>query len=208
MESNMCKINIKEYSNYRKNFNLNYEQIQTIDDKMYFRNCLVEDANKKYSEGEGFINIGYNFKNHLSRVLSNLFPIRFKFKGKTVNSIEGVFQGIKYKDVKMQNLILKYSGIDAYHTRAANTINPWTDTGILYWQGKAMKRDSNEYQIFIDELYLSASKNPIYKQALLATKDLYLLHHIGRENIKKTVLTRYEFELRLNSLREYIRNKN
>ena len=203
----MYKINVKEYSKFRKNFELNYERILTIDDKMYFRNCLVEDANKKYSEGVGFINIGYNFKSHLSHALSNLFPIRFKFKGKMVNSIESVLQGIKYKDKKMQNCVLNYSGIDAYHTRAANINNPWSETGVLYWQGKEMKRDSDQYQIFIDELYLAASKNPIYRQALLATGDLYLLHHIGRENINETVLTRFEFEIRLNSLREYIKNK-
>ena len=66
---------LKEYTVFRKNFNLNYEDIVSIDDKKYFRNTLVEDSSKKYSTGYNFINISYIFKNHLSRVLSNLFPL-------------------------------------------------------------------------------------------------------------------------------------
>jgi len=204
----MKKLKITEYSKYRENFKLDYEEINTVENKMYFKNCLVEDENKKYSEGEGFINIGYHLKNHLSRVLSNLYPIKFKFRGKMVNSIEGVLQGIKYKDKKIQNLILNYSGVDAYHTRAANTKNPWYENQTLYWQGKPIDRDSNDYQLFLDELYFSASKNPIYRQSLLATENLYLLHHIGFKDPNQTVLTRYEYELRLNSLREYLKQKD
>ena len=204
----MTKKEIEEFSKFEENFNFNYEQIVCVDDCKYFRNCIVEDSVKKYSEGNGFINLGYNFKNSLSRALSNLYPIAFKFRGKKVNSIEGVLQGIKYKDKKMQNLILKYSGLDAYHTRAANTNDFWGNDGFLYWQGRPIKRGSNDYQVFLDELYLSASKNPIYKKSLLSTGDLYLLHHIGGEDVSLTVLTRYEYEVRVNSLREYLKQKN
>ena len=204
----MKSFNVKEYSKFRSNYKLNYEKITKIEDKLYFKNCIVEDADKKYSDGDGFINIGYNYKNHLSRILSNLFPIEFRFRGKKVSSIEGVLQGIKYKDKKMQNLILKYSGIDAYHTRGANLHSPWQTDNLLYWQGKAMDRNSNEYQLFLDELYISAVSNPIYRQALMSTNNLYLLHHIGKEETNETVLTRYEFELRLNSLRDFIYKKD
>ena len=133
--------------------------------------------------------------------------MRFKFRGKMVNSIEGVLQGIKYKDKKTQNLVLKYSGVDAYHTRGANSNDFWGEQGILYWQGKPMRRECEEYQSFLDELYLSAAKNPIYKRCLLATGNKYLLHHIGNEDQKQTVLTRFEYEQRLNSLREFVKNK-
>ncbi|MBO7527190.1 MAG: hypothetical protein J6T74_04745 [Clostridia bacterium] len=204
----MFKREIQKYTKFREDFDFKYERVIEKDDCKYFKDCIVEDSLKKYSEGNGFINLGYNFKNSLSRALSNLYPITFNFRGKKVNSIEGVLQGIKYKDKKIQNLILKYSGLDAYHTRAANTDDFWGNEGFLYWQGNPIKRDSNEYQLFLDELYLSASKNPIYKRALLATGDWYLLHHIGCEDISQTVLTRYEYELRVNSLREYIKQKN
>ena len=114
-------------------------------------------------------------------------------------------QGIKYKDRHLQNLVLNYSGLDAYHTRGANLLDDWTRKGKLYWQGKEMDRDSEKYQIFVDELFLSASKNLLYKRFLEATGDKYILHHIGKVNPAETVLTRYEFELRLNSLRAYLR---
>ena len=202
----MNKKLVKKYSEFRKNFKFNYLPLEKKDDKIYFNNELVEDEEKKYASGETFINVGYNYKESLSKALSNLYPIRFKFRGKWVNSIEGVLQGIKHKDKKLQNVVLKYSGLDAYHTRGSNTLDFWGDEGVLYWQGKAMKRDSEEYQMFLDELYLSVIKNPLYKKCLISTGDKYLLHHFGGENINETVLTRFEYEQRLNSLREYVKS--
>ena len=201
----MNKQKIREFTEFRKQYDFNYQQLVIEDDKTFFNGELVEDEEKKYSDGNTFINIGYNFKNSLSKNLSNLYPICFKFRRKWVNSIEGVLQGIKHKDKKLQNLIFKYSGIDAYHTRGSNTLDFWGNDGFLYWQGKPFKRDSEEYQMFLDELYLSAVKNPLYKKCLLSTGNKYLLHHIGREDAKETVLTRFEYEQRLNSLRAFIK---
>lgn len=201
----MNKKDIQKYTKFRQNYVLNFKPLERDGDNTYFNGELVEDKDKKYAVGTSFINIGYNFKFSLARTLSNLYPIRFKFRNKWVNSIEGVLQSIKYQDKKLQNLILNYSGLDAYHTRAANTADFWGNNGILYWQGKPFKRDSEYYQIFLDELYLSAVKNPLYKKCLLSTDNKYLLHHIGCENINETVLTRFEYEQRLNSLRDYIK---
>ena len=201
----MNKRSIQKFTEFRKNFNFDYLPLEISDDKILFQGEIVEDLEKKYSGGNNFINIGYNFKDSLAKSLSNLYPICFKFRGKWVNSIEGVLQGIKHKDKKLQNIVLKYSGIDAYHTRASNTLDFWGNNGILYWQGKPIKRESEEYQIFLDELYLSAAKNPLYRKCLLSTEDKYLLHHIGREDKRETVLTRFEYEQRLNILREYLR---
>ncbi len=196
---------VKEFTRFRKEFNFNYAELEYRDLNIYFNGCLVEDENKKYSDGDGFINVSYGFKNSNARILSNLYPMEFKFRGKKVSSIEGVLQGIKYKDKKMQNLVLKYSGLDAYHTRACNTQNFWGNEGVLYWQGKPIKRDGEEYELFLDELYISALSNPLYKTALLATGNNYILHHIGNTNINETVLTRFEYEQRLNSLREFVK---
>ena len=199
---------VKEYTQFRENYNFKFKELTKIDNAIYLDDELVEDENSKTAETDKFINTGYNLKNSLSRGLSNLYPMKFKFKGKTVASIESVLQGIKYRDKKLQNIILKYSGLDAYHTRGANTLDFWGNTGKLYWQGKEIDRKSNNYQLFIDELYISVSKNPLYKKLLLSTPDKYLLHHIGNSNIDETVLTRYEYELRLNSLREFLRLKD
>lgn len=204
----MKKNIIKQFTNFRKNYNFNFQPLEIKDDKILFNGELVEDEEKKYSEGSMFINIGYNFKNSLSKTLSNLYPMRFKFRGKWVNSIEGVLQGIKHQDKKLQNLVFNYYGIDAYHTRGSNTLDFWGNTGILYWQGKPIDRQSEDYQIFLDELYLSAVKNPLYKKCLISTGEKYLLHHIGNNNSTETVLTRFEYEQRLNALREYIKTNH
>ena len=197
-----------EYTKFRKNYNFTMPELKKENNKVYFNCELVEDETQKYFEGEGFVNAYSGAKVSIARVLSNLYPMEFKFRGKKVKSIEGVLQGIKYKDKKTQNLVLNYSGVNAYHIRACNEQDFWGKSGVLYWQGKPLKRDSEEYQLFIDELYYSASKNPLYKRALLATENKYLLHHIGRDNPQETVLTRYEYELRLNSLRAFLKQKN
>lgn len=201
-------MKVKDYTYFRENYNFIQEPVEEKDGRKYFRGVLVEDEEKKYCGGEDFINIGYNFKNSASRVLSNLYPLRFKFRGKWVASIESVLQGIKYQSKKHQNLVLQYAGLDAYHTRASNEGNFWGNDGKLYWQGKAIDRHGREYQDFLDELYISASKNPIYANTLLATGNKYLLHHFGQTDPHITVLTRFEYELRLNSLRAYLRIKN
>ena len=201
----MRKKDIQKFSQFRKEYEFDYLPLEVKDENIYFNGELVEDAEKKYGEGEKFINVGYNFKNSVSKALSNLYPMQFVFRGKRVKSIEGVLQGIKYKDNKTQNLVLNYAGIDAYHTRSANSADFWGDNGVLYWQGKPMQRQSEEYQDFLDELYLSVVKNPLYKLILLASGEKYLLHHIGNEDNTKTVLTRFEYEQRLNALREFIR---
>jgi len=198
---------VKEYTLFRENYDFKFKELKVIDNVIYLENELVEDENGKVSETDNFINTGYSLKNSLSRGLSNLYPLRFKFRGKWVASIEGVLQGLKHKDKKLQNIILKYAGLDAYHTRGSNTLDFWGNTGKLYWQGKVIDRKSNDYQLFLDELYISASQNPLYKKMLLSTQDKYLLHHIGRNDINETVLTRYEYELRLNSLRAFLKSK-
>ena len=197
---------VKRYTIFKENTTFKVEPLEAKDDNIFFRGELVQDLENKYPEGSTFINVAYNLKNSLSRVLSNLYPLRFKFRGKWVNSIEGVLQGIKYKDKKTQNEVLRYSGIDAYHTRIANETDFWGKALKLYWQGKEIDRLSNEYQLFIDELYISASKNPLYRRFLLSSGDKYILHHIGKEDPKETVLTRSEFEIRLNTLREFLKN--
>jgi len=199
--------NVVDYTKFRQSYNFDMPALEEKDGCIYFKGELVEDEEKKYPEGETFVNLGYNFKSSKSKVLSNLYPMEFKFRGKKVKSIEGVLQGIKYKDKKTQNLVLNYAGIDAYHTRACNEIDFWGKKVVLYWQGKPMERNSKQYQDFLDELYISASQNPLYVRALISTGDKYILHHIGRDDPNETVLTRFEYENRINALREYLKQK-
>ena len=197
---------VKKFTCFREKYTLNYKKLIKNDDGIYLDEFCIEDKDgNKIFENDDLINIGYVAKNSISKVLSNLYPHSFKFKGKKVASIEGVLQGIKYKDKKLQNEILKYSGPDAYHTRACNREEFWGESGVLYWQGKVIRRNSQDYQKFLDELYICACECPVYKKALISTGNKYLAHHIGCEDENQTVLTRYEYELRMNSLREFLR---
>ena len=194
------KTIVEKFAKYRKEFE--FKDVKIENNCYYFDDILIDDGSSYVWEGDNFITIKYSSKNSISRVLSNLYPMSFKFKNKKVSSIESVLQGIKYKNKKTQNKVFKYSGVDAYHTRACNNFDFWGNSGLLYWQGKTINRKAEEYQTFLDELYLSALRNPLYFRAIIATGNKYLLHHIGRTNINETVLTRYEYESRLYAMQK------
>lgn len=68
--------------------------------------------------------------NNTSKLLSNLFHYDFDF-----GSIEGFFQGIKFKDPDIQKLVFKYSGREALALKDATDYD-WTTTGNIYFLGK------------------------------------------------------------------------
>ncbi len=74
----------------------------------------------------------------------------------------------------------------------------------MYWQGKEIKRDSDEYDNLVDELYISAIQNPLYRN-VLKNINKPIIHSIGEVDKKKTVFTRYEFEFMLNCLVEFLK---
>ncbi len=190
----------EEFKNLRNSFNMH--AVKQVENSYYFDDILIDDGNSIVWEGDNFITVKYTSRNSISRVLSNLYPMSFTFRHKKVASIESVLQGIKYKDKKTQNKVFKYAGVDAYHTRACNSFDFWGNDGKLYWQGKVINRKEEEYQDFLDELYLSVFENPLYFRALIASGNKYLLHHIGRTDNNETVLTRYEYESRLYALQK------
>lgn len=197
---------LKEFKRFRANYAFDYEILTEKEDGVFLGNVCIEDKNgNKLFEGDDFINTSYASKNSISKVLSNLYPHSFVFRGKKVASIEGVLQGIKYKDKQLQNKVISLSGLDAYHSRACNRNEFWGESGILYWQGKEIKRNSQVYQDFLDELYFCAAKNPIYRKAILSTGNKKLIHHIGCTDESQTVLSRKEYEWRMAALREFLR---
>ncbi len=201
----MKKTDIEKFKNFRNSYDFKYKEIVVKDDEKYIGETLVSNSDGTVSETEEFINVGYKLKGPYSKVLSNIFPYTFTFRGKKVNSLEAIFQSIKFKDVKMQNLVLKYDRLDANNIKVATPYD-WKETGILYWQGKEIDRFSSDYDDFTVEMYLSAIKNPLYK-SVLKNIDKYILHSIGEEDSKKTVFTRYEFERMLNTLSAYVKRE-
>ena len=139
--------------------------------------------------------------------LNILYSImRFEFRGIKLYSIESFFQGIKFKDKELQKQVFKYSGIPAVVIKETSDYD-WKTTGIIYFQGESIKRDSQEYELLVTELYISAIQNPLYRN-ILKKCDKYILHEMGTLNKEDTVFTRYEFERQLNCLKDFLKGRN
>lgn len=200
------KKELKKFKEFKKTFKFDFKEIDEKNDGSLFFDgvCLREGKDGEWiGESETFVNVGYKFHGPLPKVLSNLFPYEFYFKGFKLQSIEGVFQGFKIKNKKTQRYLFKYHSLNSNNIKAAYDFN-WRENGIVYFQGKAIKRDSEAYNDFIDELYVSAIQNPLYRNVLKNVGKKYILHAIGEKSKGNTVFTRYEFEYELNALKEYV----
>lgn len=138
-------------------------------------------------------------------VLSNFHPNAFVLDGVVCASMEGFLQSLKTRNTAEQERVCLLCGKDAknyFKNRIENTV--WKLTGVLWWRGRAYRRDSDEYQRLLDRAYLALSKNPTFREALLGTCKEALTHSIGKRRTGKTVLTEYELISRLIRLRNRI----
>ncbi len=213
MESLRLRLKIKkelnEFRIFKKSFKFEMKEIVKKDDGSLFCDevCIKNGKNNEWvSETDTFINVGYKFHGALPKVLSNLFHCEFYFKGFKLNSIEGVFQGFKFKNKKTQRQVFKHFGLDSNNIKAASDYD-WRETQTVYFQGKPIKRNSEEYYDFIDELYISAIQNPLYRNAIKNAGDRYIMHALGKSDITQTIFARCEFEYELNALRIFLNNK-
>ena len=193
---------LEEFKEFKKNYKFKQLDIIEKDGKLYCEDELLKDENGYVGESDKWVNVGYSFRGMYTKLLSNLFPYEFTFKGQKLNSIECFFQGIKFKDKDLQSKLFKYSGKEAVVLQKASDYN-WKETGIVYWQGNPIKRDSKEYDDLIDELYISAIQNEFYRNAI-KNCNLSIIHAMGEIDKKDTVFTRYEFEYMLNCLHDFL----
>ena len=132
--------------------------------------------------------------------LSNFTPRRFIFDGVECNSIEGVLQSFKFKNVDMQKEVCKLVGMIA-KKKGAN--KNWQQYQKLYWNGKEYKRDGKEYQELLDRLYQTVyDQNENYRRDIQSCKNVTFTHSIGKNKKSETVLTSQEFCSRLTKLRD------
>ena len=200
------KKELEEFKKFKENYKFEMLQLEEKDDCLYYKDVLVRDSEGNHlNESEYFINVGYKLKGPFSKVLSNLFPYEFKFKGKEIKSIEGIFQGLKFIDKKGQDLVFKYSGLDSNNIKVASSYD-WKETGYLCYQGMMIDRFSKDYEDFCDEMYISALQNPLYR-SVLKNCNKYILHSMGETDKCKTVFSRYEFERMLNTLSAFVKSK-
>lgn len=198
---------LEEYKKFKSSYKFELKDVEEINGKQYYNGePLIDEDGNEIGDCEKWINVGYKRKGAYAKVLSNLFPYEFKFRGKKLNSIESFFQGIKFKDIEMQNLVFTYDSLNSNYVKVCSDYD-WKQTGILYWQGKEINRYSEEYENIVDELYISAIQNPLYRN-VLKTCNREIIHTMGGKEKSETVFTRYEFEKQLNCLKDFLKNNN
>ena len=195
---------LERFKTFKVTYEFEQKQVEEIDGMEYVDGePLINEEGEKVGECEKWINVGYKYKGPYSKILSNLFPYEFEFRGKKLSSIESFFQGIKFKDIEMQNFVFNYSGLDSNNVTACSDYD-WKETGMIYWQGKEIDRFSKEYDELIVELYISAIQNPLYRSALKKCNK-NIIHTMGETEKSETVFTRYEFEKQLNCLKDFLK---
>lgn len=197
---------LKNFKKFKKNYLFKQKEIEIIEGIAYCEGiALIDEEGKELGDSEKWINVGYKLKGPYAKIYSNLFPYKFIFRGKELHCIENFFQGIKFKDKELQDIVLSYSGLNSNYIKAATNYD-WKKTGIVYWQGQKINRFSKEYDDIVDELYISAIQNPLYRNALkICNKDI--IHVMGETEKEKTTFTRYEFEKELNCLKDFLKEK-
>lgn len=137
-----------------------------------------------------------------SSALSNFAAHPFEIDGVKCNSMEGFLQSLKFSNPEMQKEVCLLVGKTA---KFKGKNKKWWKTQTLFWQGKEIPRESEEYQELLDRAYEALAQNSGFRQALIMTGNATLTHSIGKTKKSETVLTRQEFCSRLMSLRERIR---
>lgn len=197
---------LRLFQEFKKDYAFSQKEITYVNDKTFCDGFPLEDEeNNIIPVCDSWINVGYKLKNPLSKLLSNLFPYEFELRGEHLHSIESFFQGIKFPEPQVQKYVFSYTGLDAVYIQNASSYD-WKETGDIFLQGEKINRHSVEYDDLVDEVYISALQNPLYRQALEKV-DRYILHSIGKEAKTETVFTRYEFEKQLNSLVHFLKQR-
>ena len=133
-----------------------------------------------------------------SSALSNFAPHSFVIDGVECASMEGFLQSLKFSNPEMQKEVCRLVGKSA---KFKGKKKKWWRTQTLFWQGKEIKRNSQEYQDLLDRAYDALAQNTSFQKALIATRGATLTHSVGKHKIEETVLTTQEFISRLNRIR-------
>ena len=200
------KRELKRFSKFKKNYKFEMKELEEKEDGSVFCGaiCLRENKDAEWvGMTDDIVNVGYIIHGAESKVLSNLFPYKFYFKGNKLACAESVFQAFKFKDKKLQKYVFEYEALNANRVKGCSNYD-WKVTKKLYFLGKEIDRNSAEYEDFIDELYVSMLQNPLFVQALKNVGDKYIMHAMGETDKSKTTFTRFEFEKQLNTLKDYV----
>lgn len=134
-----------------------------------------------------------------SNVLSNLCCNSFRLDGMTCTCMEGFLQSLKRKDPDMQRRICLMKGGNARKMSVAS----WQADQTVWWQGQAINRQSEAYQQLILRAYQAMfEQSERFREALMQTRGITLVHTCGEPDPYKTILTPSEFCNVLMNLRD------
>jgi len=134
-----------------------------------------------------------------SNVLSNLCSNGFRFDGVVCGSMEGFLQSLKHKEKDKQLQICSMKGGNA----RKRSVTSWQTNQIVWWKGRAIDRQSEEYQKLLRQAYQAMfDQSERFKAALMSTRGITLIHSSGEKNPYKTILTEQEFCQILTELRD------
>lgn len=165
-----------------------------------------DKENKPILVTRDYIDISYKSIDTSARILSNLYPYKFEYFGKMASSVEAILQSLKYEDDVVRHACYDYFGIDSWHLRGMKPFE-WQKDGILYTDRGPIDRFSEDYQIFLDDLYYLVFQNPLYQNNLLTSGTKKLDHTNGENDSNLTILTRTEYISRLYALRYCVQNE-
>ena len=135
-----------------------------------------------------------------AKELSNFAAHRFMFDDVPCESMEGLVQALKIESFAIQMYVCTLVGIHA--KRYGEKYNEvWHGTQVLWWNGEAYDRHSQEYQDLLDRMFAALAENKEFKEALLATGNEPITHSIWSKDPHYTVLTEQEFCERLMKIR-------
>jgi predicted NAD-dependent protein-ADP-ribosyltransferase YbiA (DUF1768 family) len=133
-------------------------------------------------------------------LLGNFAPHPFELDGIHFACMEAFLQSLKVRDATERAQLYSMSGDAA---KAAGTRHHWQLQGKLYFKDQIIDRFGPDYQALLDRAYAAlAQQNEIYRNALKETGTRPLIHTVGKDDPKETVLTERELCDRLMKLRD------
>lgn len=136
----------------------------------------------------------------VEKKLSNFSEFHFIFDNVKCSSMEGLLQSFKFPDITKQQRVCSLIGKKA---KFKGKKKKWYLDHKLYWKDKIYCRFSQEYQDLLDKAFSSLyHQNKDYKELVLSTGNKEIIHSIGKNDPKYTILTEEEFCLRINKLRK------
>lgn len=122
-------------------------------------------------------------------LLLRLYP--FVLDGVHCASIVSFFQAVKFKEENERIYVCQIAKEDDVE-RIRDIGSVWMEEQVLYWKGKACKRNSAEYQQLIEFAFSAAYLHPEFQKVLIASDDSFLSDIQRKNEITQTPLTRRE----------------